>query len=210
MPGVVYGPGDHSLIGDLMQLYFRGFFPIMPGPKLTLTFAHVDDVAQGHILAAEKGNAGESYLLTGPVMSLLEAAQLWSQISGRPEPLLYVPGRFLKPFASIMKALGKILPLPSILSHDAIAILEATYIASSNKARRELGWMPRSAQEGMQQTYQWLSENSPKRVAIVDQIKTRISELNITQRRQLAIIALCAALGMLVAWMIRNRKRQSN
>jgi dihydroflavonol-4-reductase len=196
MPGVVYGPGDKSLIGDMMRFFYMGLFPILPGPELTLTFAHVEDVAEGHILAAEKGQAGETYIIAGHVATLSEVAQIWAQVSGRRAPLLEVPARYIKPLTPLARFLGTILPMPPILSPDAIAILEATYIARSDKARAQLAWQTRPLYTGMQDTFNWISQTT-KPVAI---------EISSTQRRQLAVVALGAALGLTAAWLIRRRR----
>jgi dihydroflavonol-4-reductase len=202
MPGVVYGPGDHSLIGEMMRYYYKGFFLMLPGPELGLTYAHVDDVAEGHILAAEKGKVGESYLITGPAMSLSEATKLWSQITGRREPLLHIPGRFLKPFGPIMARLGQVIPLPAILSQDAIAILEATYLARADKAAREIGWAPRSPEEGMAEYFDWLAQE-PAGMDILQ----RLPEIGPARRRLIASVALGAAIGALIAWIVSRRRR---
>lgn len=198
MPGVVHGPGDLSLFGEMMRYFYKGFFPVLPGPDLTLTFAHVDDCAEGHILAAEKGKVGESYFLTGPFASLGEITRLWAQISGRRAPLFYVPASFVKPFAPVMAALGSFVPLPAILSRDAIAILEATYIARFDKAKHELGWQPRPLAEGMRETFAWIDETTePVRLTLPP-----------VRRKQIAAIALGAGLGVLFAWLWTRQRRK--
>jgi dihydroflavonol-4-reductase len=197
MPGIVYGPGDKSLIGDMMRFFYRGLFPVLPGPELTLTFAHVEDVAEGHILAAEKGRPGETYLLTGPVATLAEISSLWAQVSGRRAPFFEVPARYIKPLAPLASFLGSIFPMPSILSPDAIAILDATYIGRSDKARRQLGWQTRPLLAGMQETFDWIAQTTPP-AAI---------EISPTQRRQFAVVALGAALGITFAWLLKRRRR---
>jgi dihydroflavonol-4-reductase len=100
MPGAVYGPGDHSLVGDMMRAYTNGLLPIFPGPETQITLAHVEDVAEGHLLAAEKGRIGESYLLTGPGLNFKEMAEMWAKTSGRSAPLAYVPAAYIRPLAS--------------------------------------------------------------------------------------------------------------
>jgi dihydroflavonol-4-reductase len=197
MPGVVYGPGDKSLIGDMIRLFYMGLLPILPGPELTLTFAHLEDVAEGHILAAEKGRPGETYFLTGPVATLTEMAQIWAQVSGKRAPIFEIPARYIKLLAPLARFLGAILPMPPILSPDAIAILEATYIARSDKARTQLGWQTRPIYTGMQETFNWIAQTTQP-IAI---------EIPSARRRQLAIVALGAALGLTAAWLLRRRRR---
>jgi dihydroflavonol-4-reductase len=157
MPGGVYGPGDPSLVGDIMRAFYKGLLFVFPGPELTLTYAHVGDIAEGHILAAEKGKPGESYLLAGQVMSLGEIVKIWAEVSGKRRPLFHIPGRFLKPLAPVVGAISSLVPLPPMISRDALAIQGATYIARSDKARAELGWEARPLEEGMRETFAWIA-----------------------------------------------------
>jgi nucleoside-diphosphate-sugar epimerase len=194
-PGAVVGPGDHSLVSMLMRQYRRGLFPILPGPELTLTIAHVDDVAEGHILAAEKGRPGESYILAGPPASLAEMFEIWSRLTGRRPPLFSIPGRYLTPLAPLMGRLGEVLPLPPIFSRDAVAILEASYIASAEKARRELGWQARPLEESFREALAALDEEAP------------VALLAPEQRRAAGALALAAAGILLSAWLLGRRRR---
>ena len=57
-PGAVYGPHDHSLVGALMAGFYHGWLPALPGPETMLTYTYVEDVAEGHVLAADKGKVG--------------------------------------------------------------------------------------------------------------------------------------------------------
>ena len=61
--GGVYGPEDHSVVGDLMELYVRRRLPILPDRDTTLTFVYVDDVAEGGYILA----AGRRVLLANPM-----------------------------------------------------------------------------------------------------------------------------------------------
>jgi dihydroflavonol-4-reductase len=196
LPGAVYGPGDTSLFGQLMQYYYHGLFPVFPGVDTTPTFVHVDDTAKGLILAAEKGRPGEDYVMSGPPVSLGEMLKLWSKLSGKPLPVAYMPAHLLRPLAPIAARL----PLPEILSADGINILGVSYAATSEKARRELGWSPRPLEEGMAETMAWIARetNSP----------LRLPELKLDTPHKKAAVAF-AAVGLLVAFLL-GRRRSKN
>jgi nucleoside-diphosphate-sugar epimerase len=200
MPGLVYGPGDPSLFGQMMVLFYRGFFPVLPGPELTLTYAHVDDVAEGHLLALEKGRPGEVYHLTGPALSLGEAVKLWAEVSGRPAPLFTIPARLVKPLSPLIGAVSSVLPWPEILSQDVLAILDATYQARSDKAVAELGWTRRPLAVGFRETFEHIAGAAPAPL---------FSSTSLNRRRTAAVF-LGVGIGALLAyaWLKQNHRKR--
>jgi nucleoside-diphosphate-sugar epimerase len=193
-PGIVIGPGDQSLVGELMTRYYRGKFPFpfLTGPEFTVTYAYLDDIVDGHLLAAERGKPGESYVITGPALSLAQTVNLWSQITGKPLPVLSIPARFLTPFAPLMGVIQRIVPLPSVLSRDTLAMLNVTYTARADKARKELGWEPRPVQVAFQQTFEWIAGQPEPQPDPVQ------------RRRWIAGLAAGAALGIALVWFLRR------
>jgi dihydroflavonol-4-reductase len=200
MPGVVYGPGDPSLVGQMMILFYRGLFPVLPGPELTLTYAHVDDVAEGHLLALEKGKPGEVYHLAGPALTMGEAMKLWAQVSGQRAPFFSIPAKAIKPFSSLVSALGNILPLPEVFSRDSLAILDAAYLARSDKAITDLGWTRRPLAVGFRETFEFIAGTTPPSILSTKSFN----------RRKVAAVALGAGIGALLAFVwLSQRKRKS-
>jgi dihydroflavonol-4-reductase len=195
MPGIAYGPGDPHLSGQLMTDFYHGRMPFIPGTDTVLTYAHVEDIAEGHLLAAEKGQIGESYILAGPAVPLGEMVDFWSQITGKPVPFLRLPSGLLKPFAPLVGALAAILPLPAMYSQEAINILGASYAAQAGKARAELGWRPRSLHAGMTETFQAITQQ-PSAAPVVTE-----------QQRKVAGLALTAAIALLVLWLVSRRRK---
>ena len=76
-PGLVYGPGDTAQTGDLIAQVANGKRPFAPKGG-GVCWAHVDDIADGHVRAMERGRKGESYMLAGPRATLAEG------LRGRP------------------------------------------------------------------------------------------------------------------------------
>jgi len=191
MPGAVFGPGDPSLVGDLMRAYLRGLFPVVIGPELTLTYTHVDDVAEGILLAAEKGRPGESYFLTGPAVSLGKVMRRWADLTGHPRPRFDIPARFVKPLAPVVSLTQTFLPMPPILSLDAVLITDVTYLARADKAQRELGWTPRPLDDGFRETLASMDRPRPQRM--------------LTPPRDLEKWLVGISLGALVLWLLTRR-----
>lgn len=158
MPSAVFGPNDHSTINDLMKLHLHGRLPVVPGKDTMLSHVYVDDVAEGHILAAEKGRIGESYVLAGTVLSLGEFVKLWSKVSGCPAPVLEIPSALVRIWWPLLALLERVLPIPAVLSGEAARVLGTTWIATSEKAQRELGYTFRPVEEGLKLTFDWLNQ----------------------------------------------------
>lgn len=194
MPGGVYGPGDQSALAQMMRLFYRGM-PVLPGADLTVTYAHVDDIAEGHLLAADKGEVGESYILAGPAIPLNEMVDFWAHLIGRKSPSIRIAGRPLRKFAPLMGTVGKVLPLPSIFSEEAVASLGATYMARSDKARQELGWTTRPLQSGMLETFDWIARTEPADGAAHQ------------QEKKLAGLALLGAAALFLLWYFGRKRR---
>lgn len=195
MPGGVYGPGDNSVIGETLRLFLQGKLPVLPGPETTFTYAHVDDIAEGHLLAAEKGKIGESYILAGQVRRMEEIIQLWATLSGHQTPRIAIPANLLRPFAPVMGVLETLVPLPSVFTEEAVRSLGTTYIARSDKARANLGWQPRPLREGMAETVASALRNLPAAPPPEE-----------VRRQRTAILLLMGALTTLIWLMKRNRE----
>jgi nucleoside-diphosphate-sugar epimerase len=163
--GGVYGPEDHSVVADLMELYVRGWLPVLPDRDTTFTFVYVDDVAEGHILAAEKGRIGESYAMGYQPFSFGQFIDLWARVSGRPKVKAKIPSALVRPSWPLMALIEKVIPLPALLSGEAVRSAGTTWIINCKKAQQELGWRPRPAEEGLKLTFDWLNKkyNQSKR-----------------------------------------------
>ncbi|MCA9931016.1 MAG: NAD-dependent epimerase/dehydratase family protein [Anaerolineales bacterium] len=194
MPGGVYGPGDTSVLAEMMHLFYRGL-PAVPGPETTLTYAYVEDIAEGIVLAAGKGKIGESYILTGPAIPLGEMMDFWGYLTGRPAPRLRIPAMMLRPFAPLMGSLNKFIPLSPAFSQEAIASLGATYMARSDKAREALGWETRPLQTGMLETFAWIAE-------------TEATQAPQAREKRWAALALLAAAVLLLFWWLGGRREK--
>lgn len=148
MPSQVYGPGDHSGFGEQMRLANEGRLPYRALDKVGVGLVHVDDLAAGIVAALDLGRVGESYVLSGPRMTLGEAVSLAAGLAGRRPPRLRLPTGLLRAVAP----LGRLIGQPNI--RELISASEGvTYWATSDKAERELGFRPRSVEAGLRDTF---------------------------------------------------------
>ena len=154
-PGVVYGPGDPSAIGTAFRQYLRGRLPVTP-QRTAFCWAHLEDTAAAHRLAMERGRLGESYIVAGPVHTFREVFELAERLTGIPAPRIHPGPSAMKSAAALTKILGAVIPLPSAYSAESLNIMAGTtYIGNNRKARRELGFTPRSLAEGLRETLRY-------------------------------------------------------
>ncbi len=141
-PGAVYGPGDASELHATLLAVLRSRLPLLPR-RTAFCWAHVDDVAQGHLLALGRGQPGQSYHLAGPVVGMAEAMIRAAQIAGVAPPRV-VPPELLRAAVPFLAVLDKLLPLPPAYTAESVRVAAGTtYLGSPAKAERELGWRAR-------------------------------------------------------------------
>jgi len=151
-PGGVYGPGDTSQVADLLEQFLGGKMPLMPFPELGICLTHVEDIAGGILLALDKGNVGETYVLSGPVTTFRDAIGTVAGISGRKAPKHAMPVALMKALTPIGPLVGKAMGQPPNLRELISSADGVTFWASHEKASRELGYAPRGMEEGLRQT----------------------------------------------------------
>jgi nucleoside-diphosphate-sugar epimerase len=135
--------------------YLRGKLPMTPSGT-NYCWGHVDDIAHGHLLAMEQGKVGESYIIAGPKYSLVEAFTLAEQISGVRAPRLHPAPWMMKAMAALIALLGAVFPLPELYSAEGIrSSAGVSYLGTNEKARRELGYAPRTLEHGLPETLEY-------------------------------------------------------
>lgn len=139
LPGVTYGPGDTSEVRPAFVRYLRRRLRAIPRDT-AYCWGHVDDVAGAHLLAMQKGVAGESYIVAGPPHTLAEAFQIAERITGIPAPRIRISPAVLRALALVSR------------SERLRDLAGVTYQGSDAKARRILGYEPRPLEVGLRET----------------------------------------------------------
>ena len=163
-PGGVYGPGDTSQLGDLLEQFLSGKMPLIPFPDLGICLTHVEDIAGGILLALDKGKAGEIYVISGPATTMREAIETVAGLTGRKAPKHALPTPLMKAMTPIGPLVGKMMGQPPNLRELISSADNVTFWASYEKAGRELGYAPRGLEEGIRQTLE-ADERFPSPVA---------------------------------------------
>jgi nucleoside-diphosphate-sugar epimerase len=151
-PGVNYGPGDTSQLRGAFVQYLQRKLPLAPA-GVAYCWAHVEDTAHGHIQAFERGRTGESYIIAGPAHTFVEALAIAERITGIPAPRLHPGSGMMRAMAGLMNVIGKVAPLPADYHPETLRVMAGTtYLGTSAKAERELGFRARPLEEGLRET----------------------------------------------------------
>jgi len=124
-----------------------------------LNIVHVDDVADGHLLAYEKGTEGERYILGESNLTLREIFQQIAEITGANPPRLRLPHNLILPVAYLAEGIASITKKEPRLTVDGIQLAKKYMFFSIDKAVRDLGFRPRPAKDALTDAVQWFREN---------------------------------------------------
>jgi nucleoside-diphosphate-sugar epimerase len=148
-PGGVYGPGDTSSIGVMLDQFLAGKMPLIPFPDLGICLTHVEDIAGGIILGLDKGQVGEAYVISGPATTVRDAIGVVAVATDKKPPKHALPTGLMKALTPIGPLVGKLMGQPPNLREMIASADGVTFWANHEKATRELGYEPRGLEEGM-------------------------------------------------------------
>jgi len=169
LPTTPFGPGDGvptptgRMVVDFLNGHMVGWV------DTALNVVDVADVALGHLLAAERGTVGRSYILGGENLELREIFELLSTCTGLPAPKVKVPHWITRPVAHLSEAFeGRLFGRDPTVTVAAARIAASRRVFSDERARRELGYESRTAAEALERSARWYTEHgyvSPARAA---------------------------------------------
>jgi dihydroflavonol-4-reductase len=123
-----------------------------------LNLVHVDDVAEGHWLALQKGRIGERYILGGQDVSLRDMLAEIARLTGRKPPTVNLPRGPLYPLAYAAEAIAQLTGKEPFLTADALKMSRYQMFFSSAKAERELGYRARPYVEALADALAWFRQ----------------------------------------------------
>jgi dihydroflavonol-4-reductase len=148
-PSTPLGPNDikPTPTGRILIEAAAGRMPAFVDTGLNVV--HVDDIAEGHLLALDKGRLGERYILGGENMRLSEILAEIAALYGRKPPTIRLPHAAIIPLALGAEAWARITGRQPFCTLDGLRMARKLMFFSSEKARRELGYSPRPAREAI-------------------------------------------------------------
>jgi dihydroflavonol-4-reductase len=120
-----------------------------------LNLAHVEDVAEGHLLALEKGAVGRSYILGGQNVSLREMLAVIAELADRKPPSVRLPRGPLFPLAFAAEAIAQVTGREPFLTRDALKMAGHHMFFTAARAERELGYRARPHREALADALDW-------------------------------------------------------
>ncbi|GLQ48157.1 dihydroflavonol-4-reductase [Dyella lipolytica] len=164
LPVVIVNPstpiGPHDIkptpTGRVVRDAMNGRVPAYVDTGLNIV--HVDDVAEGHWLAFERGVVGERYILGGFDMSLRDVLIEIADIAGRSPPKVRLPHAVVMPIAYASEAWARLTGMNPIATVEEVRMSKKRMFFSSAKAERELGYSARPARLALEDAVQWFRQ----------------------------------------------------
>ncbi len=155
-PSTPVGPRDArpTPTGRVLIEAARGRMPAYV--ETGLNVAHVDDIAEGHVLAFERGEIGQRYILGGENLDLRELLEVVAQMMGRRAAPIRLPLGFVRPLADLSEALARMIPIfEPFITRDAVRMAERRMFFSSRRAEEALGYRHRPARDAIRHALAW-------------------------------------------------------
>ena len=171
LPTFPLGPGDvaPTPTGKVVRDFLNGK---MPGfVDTALNVVHVDDLALGHVAALERGRRGRSYVVGGQNMAMRDILRTLADYTGLPMPRLQVPLRLVVAAGAASSLVqGRLLRRNPSVPLEAARMSATKMIFSDERARTELGYVSRPAEEAIRDSALWFADNgyvSARRRAVI-------------------------------------------
>lgn len=143
-PTRVFGPGRLSQSNSVTKIimgYAKGSWRIIPGNgRQIANYAFAEDVVKGHILAMEKGKAGELYILGGHNISYNNLFESLAQVTGKKRLMINLPLTLMMWLAKIAENLWTIAGITPFITTGLVRKYNHHWNVSSLKATEDLGY----------------------------------------------------------------------
>ncbi|HEX9426917.1 MAG TPA: NAD-dependent epimerase/dehydratase family protein [Candidatus Polarisedimenticolia bacterium] len=159
-PGVIYGPGGKTE-GNLLRRTFedtlarRLRFRLGRG-DLRICYAFIEDVAEGHRLALERGLSGGGYILGGENATQTELFGMLEQLTGVPPPRWSLPYAPAEAAGWVMRQLARITGRPPLFTEGVVGTFRHEWAYSSRRAETDLGYRITPLRDGLRRTLESL------------------------------------------------------
>ena len=150
LPSGIFGVDDPHFM-PVLNTFLKGRLKVWAGGQRITGIVHVDDLAEAMMLAADRGQLGGYYILSSGDLTTRKMFEIFSQETGisapadAPEPVVRVVG-------NILDIIGRIFSWQPPIDRERVHYLYDRCVrVDATKARRELGWNPRSIEDTLKE-----------------------------------------------------------
>lgn len=157
-PGYIFGSWDKNpKLNKILILAAQSKLKFYFGGGLSVV--DVADVVQGHLLAMEKGDVGERYIISNENLTYKDFMTLANQLTGKPPPCVKLPTWLMVMMGRLAETYGRFAQVEAPLSSSMARLYDVHHYMSSKKAIQELGYKPKSLKESLKLTLDWLEKH---------------------------------------------------
>jgi dihydroflavonol-4-reductase len=164
-PVIIVNPtapvGDHDWkptpTGKIILDFLRDRLPAFIDTGLNLVDAR--DVAEGHLLAAERGRIGERYILGAENLTLQQILARLASLTGKKAPTVRIPYAVALTTSVISTALSNVTGKQPLAPLEGVRMARKKMFVSHAKATRDLGFQPRPINDALLRAITWFREN---------------------------------------------------
>lgn len=152
-PSSVQGPGRATGTGALLLAAARGRMSI--AVDVTFSIVDIDDCARGHLLAAERGESGERYLLNGSTLSTRQVVSELGHLTGRRARPWYIRPSVVTAMAPLADMVFRLAGRESLLCAESARVLLSGHLYDGSRATRDLGLEYTPIESTLDRTLDW-------------------------------------------------------
>jgi dihydroflavonol-4-reductase len=158
-PSTPVGPGDHkpTPTGKIIVDFLNGRMPAFLNTGLNVI--HVSDVAQGHLLALERGRVGEKYILGNQNLTLAEIFALLEKVSGIPAPRFRLPYHPILCLGYLFETLSRITGREPLVPYEGVKMARKFMYFDASKAVCELGLSQTPVELALAEAVAWFRDH---------------------------------------------------
>jgi len=124
-----------------------------------MNIVHVDDVAEGHALALERGTIGQRYILGGENLTMVQVLALVDDVTGRHQRRVRLPVGALWPVALVAEAVARLTGREPRVARDHLRMARKLMFFSSARAEADLGYRAQPARRAIADAVAWFTAN---------------------------------------------------
>jgi dihydroflavonol-4-reductase len=152
-PSSVQGPGRAGGTGRILLGLLAGRLPLFIDTRISIT--DIADAAEGHILAAERGVAGERYVLCGSTLTTAEALAVLSRVAGRPVRPRIVPAPVASAAGALAEGAFRVARRHPPFCRAMVRTMLHGHAYDGSRAARELGLRYTPIEDTLRRTLEW-------------------------------------------------------